>query len=462
MLALCVSPAFVSRLRAESITVNQTWTPRNSPAPMTYAGSRHNVVVIVTEDFANCIVARSDSQTSGVRDFILGADVVGCQQTNTNVRVDFLPRANCAELNLVLTGITNSNTVGMTSQARVNTLGNHRFQAVKRIYFDGIRITTLQPDAYVAANNQTVGATTQFSGVPLIGRIADQIAMNRAQEMRPQSQNIAAQKLAQRVVPEFNERIDTQLATLNRQLRTSVHQRLASLGVQISSRAVSSTDRDLSIAAFVGPPELAESLPPQPALQMGQKLTVAIHESALNNLIDEVGLAGISLTDQQLRGFGERLGDLLGSGTGDPAGPQLSDPSTADAAPLATITFEDVDPLRVRIDDNRLEVRIRAKLKPTSVETSMPMEITIPLLLNSDATQLVIEPGSIDIKTQPDPNSSIPPERIADVIRAQIESQFKPIRLNRSFKLPLETAQPVSLHVRHLVAEDGWFAASID
>src|SRR5262249_41629060 len=117
----------------------------------------YNVRIVASEDLLSRLMYDSHSEQGPVVDNIMGAAVSGTQTTNTTVGVDLKPSAQVARWDLVLNGNVQSDTTGVTSEATVNTHGNHNFQARKEITFDGSRFTTAPATINVNAHNTTTG-----------------------------------------------------------------------------------------------------------------------------------------------------------------------------------------------------------------------------------------------------------------------------------------------------------------
>ena len=94
-----------------------------------------NLRLTVSENFLNRVIARDEQKPGVVQDFILGAQVTGRQITDTKVRLDLPCRASekeCAGA-IVLNGVTQSQTTGVTPQAMVDTASQQQsIRAVER------------------------------------------------------------------------------------------------------------------------------------------------------------------------------------------------------------------------------------------------------------------------------------------------------------------------------------------
>src|SRR5262249_43519365 len=101
-----------------------------------------NLQATVSENFLNRLIARDEQKPGDVNDFILGARVKGYQITFTQLRFDLLPSTDKMRGALVLHGINESQTTGITPQAIVDVASQQTFVATKDVFFDGYNLST--------------------------------------------------------------------------------------------------------------------------------------------------------------------------------------------------------------------------------------------------------------------------------------------------------------------------------
>ena len=272
-----------------------------------------NLRVVASEKFLSKVVAESTTQNGPVKDFILGANVSGNQTTTATVGIDLKPSNDGIRLNLVLDGVSKSNTVGVTSEANVFTSGHHAFKAWKPIHFDGNTFTTGNGDISVSANNQTTGVSTKYSGVPLFGGFADSIARGEVEDRRGQSQAIAAQRVSSRVLPEFNKEVDTKIVDLNKNLEEKVNSKLRQKELYPSAASYRSSEDDLRVSTrLMADQELAGGDGPFVSVPTAG-FVLALHESLLNNSLDRLKFAGRTMSEDELsKEIEASFSDLLG------------------------------------------------------------------------------------------------------------------------------------------------------
>ena len=425
------------------------------PAPM------GNLRLTVTENFLNRLVARDETRPGEVRDFILGAQVSGHQTTATKVRLDLLPAAANGRAALVLNGTTQSETTGVTPQAKVDVASQQEFVAIKEIYFDGDKFTTRHAVVHVRAKNQTLGAVTPLTGT-LFGGIANRIAFREAERRRPQAEAVARDRVAERVYPEFDKAIDQQLATANDELEQTVRKLLRTADLLPSAQQVTTTDTQLNYSmqlAEDASTASTEGLESQLGPENGLRLMV--HESLLNSLIAKSGMKGMRTTDRELEKsmtpFVYKPADDELEAAEPPA---ISLPGMENL--VIDIEFDENDPLTIRLEENRALVTLRAKFKPGGKDVIPALAVTIPYTSKVVGEKIVVSPGKVEVEPLVKEGDTPLPQVALKLISTAIESGLTKYAVDRTlpaslWKMPGPAPRVVSVHT-----QDGWGGVSID
>ena len=415
----------------------------------------YNLRVVASEAYLNKFVGQSRDESGPVRDFILGADVQGNQNTHTNVRLNLVPSGGTAQFDLIADGAVATSTLGYTDQATISTSGNHSFTASKRIVFDGDKFSTSPARISVSAHNTTTGAQTNI-GFPFRG-FANNIAMSRAEEMRGESEAIAASRLQDRVLPPFNSEVDKEF----REFNPDVAERLSALrelNLYPDAKTWSTTDSELKVATrLMAPSELGGS-EPSPAMYLGRGMTVLLHDSLMNNYADRLELAGKSMTDDEVKAKIEgQLTQLLGREV------KFSDkqPAAADESSIKTIIFDKVDPLRMHADDGALVLTIRAGFQQEGKEDIPTQIVTVPLKFSVNMKSIVIETANISIEAAEKSGSPAQQLARAGVIRKKLDSAFPKREIDRVHHVKQKKLNVVTA-VTRIRALDCWLGITYE
>lgn len=416
----------------------------------------YNLRVVATEEFLNRIVSQRRQENGPVRDFVLGANVYGNQTTATTVSLNLVPSASVAQFDIIANGAIASSTVGVTDQAQVYTQGNHYFTAAKRISFNGDRFATQPARISVSANNTTTGADTNMG---LLSVFADGIAVRKAEELRGQSEAIAASRVQENVIPKFNAEVDKEFGP-NGSFNPKLGERFAALQeLQLypDAKVWSTTDTELRMMSrLMAASELGGS-DPNSALVLGRGATILVHETLMNNAADRLDLKGQTLTDDQLKArIEENLTKLLGREF------KFKNDKPADAEESSkSLVFAQTDPIRFQVGDGTLIVTLRAGLKQEGKEEIPTQIITIPLKFSVDVKNVVIEPGSVSVSPVEKAENAATQVARAGVIKKKIEAAFPRREIDR-IKTVERHSTKARVAVTRIKALDGWLSVTIE
>lgn len=419
----------------------------------------YNLRILATEDFLNRLISSTRCETGLVRDCILGAAVSGCQMTNTTVSVDLKPSNTTARFNLQLNGTVQSNTVGVTPQANVWTSGYHRFVASKEINYDGNRFTTAPATISVSPHNTTTGVSTKFSWVPILGRIANNIASNEVEKKRGEAEAIAASRVQDAVLPRYNSEVNASFASSADRLEKEFFAGLRGANIYPDTYTYQTSDKVLAMNARLMTDNQIGANVPASILTSVTGARALLHESVVNNAIDQIGLAGQTLTEPELRA---KIEEFLSKALNRPfkfeAPPASETSQDEDEKKLSGIIFAPTDPIRVRMQNGQLVIIIRAGFKQEGKEDIPMREINVPITFNVVGKTIEAKRGNVIVAAAEGQGGGI---AVNTVVRKKIQSVL-PDRIVDSkveFKTPEKT---VNAYVTDLKMVDGWAAVSID
>jgi len=420
-----------------------------------------NMLVVISEGLMNRLFAEDRKESSGIRDRIMEACVVGYQCTNSSLTMDLKPCDHSAWINLVVCGDIYSNTKGYTDQATVKSLGFHSFCATKTVFFDGEQYSTQPTRSSARPNVKTVGAVTRFTKIPIVGKVADKIAYQQAVQRTPQVNYITAGKINSRVRRELNKEADDQFAEANANLQEKRYAPLRKYGMYPQESHVSSTEVEMSIISrLMDDGQIGGSLNP-PMLGLPEAGAVAqIHESLLSNGFEGIGLAGQTLSAPEIRQLlDERFTEILGRDI------DLPEPSAAEANSRdVKFGFPKSKPVWFSFDNGTLSLTVFASLileDGSEIPTRM---ITIPFALELVDDKIVFTRGNISV---------VVPEKIEG--ETALEAQIRNRRVRQAFEQQFEQSRTedakfemeiddrkVELRITSLAAHGGWLTLTLE
>ncbi len=448
------SPQFYPQVPYQPSLPGQPLVPQSVPLPVVLPvsqtpsklrllTSQYPLCVVVSDQFANYFVKTETRESGPVRDFVLGAQVVGVQQTSATTKLIFVPHEPAARMLITLSGITNNQTTNSTPQAIVRSEGSYLFELSKQVEFDGNLLKTWSPTALLKINQRNRAAQTQMTGVPIIGSIANQIAINEADRRKPMAEQIAAQKVTQQVGPRFNKEIDDVLTTLNGQLENVVQKRL--LQFQMVPKRLQTTSTSDAMLIGLGLNEAASiglSPPALPANVNG--LQIYLHESHLNDLVAKLPLANLELPDTALERLSRfQFGQAQNS---EPAVPKL-----------ATIIFDGDQPAKFYLRNGAMELELRMAFRPVVGPLIPTQRVIFKTNVQLTETQLILK-TDLDSVQPLDPKTEAVFSTIAEkAVRQQMANQLQERTFPATVDLPLPiNSKTGQLQVQGLTLDGGW------
>lgn len=413
----------------------------------------YNFQLIASEQFMNRLYREQRVEAEPVRDQVMGASVVGTQVTTTDADVDLKPSADGALFDIVARGTTQSSTTAYARQATVLASGLHRFQVSRGVRFDGERFVPITPPRVgVNASVNPYAARTRHSGWPIIGHIADSIALNAARRRRGQSEATARQRISSRVYTEFERETNRDLAEANRDLDQQWHRKLADHGMTPNARKVRSTDEYLLMSSRVMDfGEIGGSIPNR-SLLGGPGVTVRVHETLLNRWFDQMEFAGRTMTDAEIR-------QELEQNFSDFFGQEIEILPAKEAEPRKDedqFMFHKTDPIRFQIEDDRVYLILRAGLRRKGEEDIPPQVMTVPLTFAFRGNQLLINRGNVRVAPLDVPESRAKQIVRAGIIRKKIEESIEDRTRSRYVKIERENRPPVWVRITRIKSLNGW------
>lgn len=416
----------------------------------------YNVRVIASEEFLNRLLYEARTEKGPVVDVVLGANVTGNQTTVTRVGVDLRPSGRTARFDLLLNGTIQSSTVGVTSEATVYTQGNHTFVARKEINFDGVKFATSPATIQVNPHNTTTGINTNVGG--LFSGIAQNIASREVEARRGAAEQIAASRVRDNVLPKFNAEADKNFSEAGPKLESEVFSGLKATGLYPDAFVYSTSESTLRLnSRLMAATELGADLPPA-VYAADRGATLLMHETAVNNSIDRMGLAGETLTEPELRA---KLEAFFSKALNRPvkleAPPKQPGETDEDDKGPSAIIFAKSDPMRVHFENGELVLVIRAGFKQEGKDDIPTREITVPMALEVKGPKIVVTRGGVRVVAADGEGGGI---AINGVVRKKIQSALPDREVDSKVELkgPKNT---VDTYVSAIKVIDGWVQISV-
>jgi len=308
-----------------------------------------------------------------VRKRLLKTDVSGTQSTRTRTRLRVIPGTLPLKFELETTGEVVSETLGLNAQAVINSSGQHQFELLKPLWFDGSRFRTQKCYGTIQASQWPQGvSSTAGRRAPALALLGDRLAWNQVLLMQPRINRAVAQDLSRDVLPKIDERVEARFAELQDRwlgLQSEVGRWLPDLRVQWSACA---TDAEVQLSASTVN-EPAQVAGTAVWVRESEDVALSVSQSALSAILNAVldreleGSGGRVMTDRRLQGFRRVLqSSLPPPGPGEAVGESVGKSRDLGdlGATLYSVEFAERESVVVECAGGVLKVQLRLRIVP--------------------------------------------------------------------------------------------------
>lgn len=309
-----------------------------------------NLRLTISQQLIQRLLPAEQVDSRPVRKTILGADTSGDSTVHTQLNVKLVPDPNAWNIGIGVAG----DLVSMTRSSK----GPAVFHSTSTAQIDSGRYVRLDPTGYqVTAEPTTVESqdylrkmSTNFDGLPLIGDLARLLVREQFDQKRGLARRITQRMIAREADAELDRRLEENLTKAERELAERIVGPLERLNLNPLVVAMSTTDDRLSIRYRVANEAQMAAHTARPRAPSDSLLSMQVHQTAINNTIDQIGLSGRLWTIPELY---ERLGEAFQGSKW-----QLPDDMEEDVK-QTRIRFADTRPASVELIDGKLRLTLR-------------------------------------------------------------------------------------------------------
>jgi len=303
-----------------------------------------NLRVAVAGTLVNRFVPQPTAINMPISDTLIGVPVRGWSTTWTQLYLRLVPDARRVRLGLEATGIVASDTASSSGPATFYNNGTSTF-LVRKLYVLGPKGLRDWPAiAEARSGSNLVSMETGFDGIPLFGPLVRSIALSQFEDSQPEALSEAQQKLANRARNQFDNAVRERMQEAQADFEQRFLQRVEKLGVDMTPVSFTTTDERIVVRMRIANDEQLGAHTPRPRAPSDSLISLQLHQSAVNNLLDRLDLAGRKFAVADLfQWINKKL---------DRPQPPLPDDLPDDVF----ITFAAKDPVSVRLTNDRAEL----------------------------------------------------------------------------------------------------------
>ncbi|MGA2621534.1 MAG: hypothetical protein ABSF26_28355 [Thermoguttaceae bacterium] len=305
-----------------------------------------NVRLAVNAELLNRMIPKRQPEYSRVRDTVVGVPVRGTSLAANDVAVRLLPDPQRVRLALEVSGEVAAVTQSTSGPATFFSDSESTYTARKPLDVDLREIRAGPTEVEVDNNMQLRRIRTDFDPLPLVGPLVRAVARSQHDQRRPAADAEVRQKIAAKAQQRIDNEVDTQVAEGWRNVQENLLGPLDALLLEPTLLDAETTPQRLAMRIRLAGRDQLGSHTPRPQAPASSLASVQIHESALNNVIERLGLDGQTFSPPEL---GERIAQRL----------RRPPPAAAEAEQEdVKITFADHDAIHLRCVGGRLEVTL--------------------------------------------------------------------------------------------------------
>jgi hypothetical protein len=260
-----------------------------------------NLRIAVSADLLNRLMPPQPSRRGAIRERVLGVPTQGWSETSTQLAMRLIPDPNRLRFALVADGQVSASTSSTSGPATLLGQSESIYTAEKMIQFGPEGIMVLPAEADADCTPELNEVRTNFDGIPFLGGIVKSIARNEHASSRGEIRHEMRRKISARVQSQVDANIDPRLAKVNRLLKDRFISPLNNLELKPLFASLQTTAERASMRVRLAGDEQLAANTPRPAAPGDSLISMQIHESLLNNLIERLDLDGHTFTPAELQ-----------------------------------------------------------------------------------------------------------------------------------------------------------------
>ena len=309
-----------------------------------------NIRIAMSQQMINRLLPNPQATEESIDDTIMGARVSGKSLTSTMLKVFLIPDKKQWRLGVQASGEVSSDTETRRRAATFHNKGSSRYTVNKDLLVDRRGVKVGRAVAETDIESELLGFETAFDSLPLVGSMMRSFVRNQYHSQEGQARTVYENRVSRRARNQFDEEITNQLVNLENRFQSRYLSPLKQLNLAPMAVDLQTTTGSRLILRYrlAGNQQLAAHTP-RPRAPGDSLLSIQIHESALNNTLQNLKLDG-KRTD--LRSLYRDIAEAF----------DRSDITIPEDIPAnVTVAMADHEAVRVRFTNGKVNLRIHLK-----------------------------------------------------------------------------------------------------
>ncbi len=262
--------------------------------------SAANVRVAVHQKFLERLLPVTSVTTAPVDDRVLGRQVRGTSTLERSTGVRFVPDTDGISMNLEIRGDVASRTVTASGPVSLTSNGSSSFTVRKPVTIGEQGLVFGAARGSASSRSHLSNIQTSFDGVPIMRSLVRNIARNQHDEHLPEANREVIDKIIARACREVDQQAEPQFTQMADKIRLQAWEPLERLGLEPTALALETTAGVATARLRLAAQDQLAAHTPRPRAPAGSLLSVQVHQSAVNNALERLGLAGRQLSLEEL------------------------------------------------------------------------------------------------------------------------------------------------------------------
>jgi len=251
-----------------------------------------NLRIAIGRSFMERLLPPPEPVAERVDEMIQGAYTTGCSETLTELGVRLIPSPNSWRIGLVAQGQVATATQSNSGPATFHSRGSSVFEAAKEVVIHRHGCYHRAAVADAQASNELARVSTRLDSVPIVGDLARAIAVDRYRGESGAAERVVRQRVAATASDRIDTEVSCRLNEVQQRFLNHFYAPLRRLALNPMATDMETTETDLvARLRLAGHHQLAAHTP-RPTTPAGSVFHLQAHESAANNLFEQLNWEG--------------------------------------------------------------------------------------------------------------------------------------------------------------------------
>jgi hypothetical protein len=251
-----------------------------------------NLRIALSQALLNRLVPVREPEYEPVRDTILGLPVQGRSVNSSDLSVRFIPDPQRLLMYFEVRGNVTALTSSSAGPATFFHDSRARYIARRPMEIEAQGIRLDETEVNVVNTTRLRGLRTNFDGLPIFGPVVRDVARAQQEDQAPAANREAEEKVAARCRARINQESYARLNAAVGQMRERLFAPLSELKLLPTLIGGATTEDRMTMRLRLAVSRQLGSDTPRPRAPSDSLASLQIHETALNNLVEQLDLNG--------------------------------------------------------------------------------------------------------------------------------------------------------------------------